>query len=370
MRTLKISLIITSCLLAILYIFSFISPYIHPQKFWPITFIALAFPVLLAGVLIVFVSLLFFNTRWSLLVLLLLLLGYNNITRLIAFNIPQHFSVENKSASLRIMSWNVKGFGNNSKQSESPQSIRRQMIHYIKSLNADILLLQEFSEYKNEAVYSNTKMLSDSLGYKYYYTSKDDILDVSYGPIEMGSAIFSKTPLSDTVKMIYQNLTKPESAIRASIAFNNRKVSLITTHLLSMNLKNVADEYDEDSLFNPDKEFNKSASKFAKLKHYDKVHSNQAIELKAFANSSPYPIILSGDFNATPNSFTYQKIKGNLKDPFLEKGWGLGRTYSRLSPTLRIDYILAGKEFEIVQYHCPQLQLSDHYPLITDVEWR
>ena len=40
-----------------------------------------------------------------------------------------------------------------------------------------------------------------------------------------------------------------------------------------------------------------------------------------------------------------------MQDAFLKKGFGIGRTFSALSPTLRIDYIFTDKHFKIKQFN-------------------
>jgi len=84
-------------------------------------------------------------------------------------------------------------------------------------------------------------------------------------------------------------------------------------------------------------------------------------------DACPHPVLLCGDFNDVPNSYTYFHIKGNLQDAFLQKGFGIGRTYTSLSPTLRIDYLLASDHFRVLQCKKVELPYSDHYPVITDV---
>jgi endonuclease/exonuclease/phosphatase family metal-dependent hydrolase len=83
--------------------------------------------------------------------------------------------------------------------------------------------------------------------------------------------------------------------------------------------------------------------------------------------SSEYPVIVCGDFNDVPNSYTYFTVKGNLQDAFLKKGSGFGRTLRLISPTLRIDYILADKKFDITQFYVLKVPYSDHYPIIADI---
>jgi endonuclease/exonuclease/phosphatase family metal-dependent hydrolase len=79
---------------------------------------------------------------------------------------------------------------------------------------------------------------------------------------------------------------------------------------------------------------------------------------------SPYPVIVCGDFNDSPVSYTYQKISANLKDAFLESGTGLGSTYSGRFPSYRIDYILHNPQLSCYQYANPKMGLSDHQPVI------
>ena len=52
----------------------------------------------------------------------------------------------------------------------------------------------------------------------------------------------------------------------------------------------------------------------------------------------------------------------------MKKGFGIGRTYSYLSPTLRIDYILATNDFEVQQFNREVKKYSDHYMLVADVK--
>ena len=64
---------------------------------------------------------------------------------------------------------------------------------------------------------------------------------------------------------------------------------------------------------------------------------------------SPYPIIVCGDFNDTPLSFTYKKIKSNLIDSFTISGSGIGDSYVKI-PMLRIDYIMHDNKFKSYNY--------------------
>ena len=59
-----------------------------------------------------------------------------------------------------------------------------------------------------------------------------------------------------------------------------------------------------------------------------------------------------------------------MQDAFISRGAGIGRTYASISPTLRIDYILADPKFNVVQCKKVELSYSDHYPVIADLVLR
>jgi endonuclease/exonuclease/phosphatase family metal-dependent hydrolase len=90
--------------------------------------------------------------------------------------------------------------------------------------------------------------------------------------------------------------------------------------------------------------------------------ANESKKIKDHINSSPYPVIVCGDFNDTPISYTYSTIKENLADAFKESGIGIGNSYVGI-PSLRIDYILHDKKFNSYNYKKYKYELSDHFPI-------
>ncbi|RYD91940.1 MAG: hypothetical protein EOP50_13465 [Sphingobacteriales bacterium] len=83
-----------------------------------------------------------------------------------------------------------------------------------------------------------------------------------------------------------------------------------------------------------------------------------------------YPFVFTADLNDVPNSYAYHTVRGPLQDAFLEKGFGIGRTYNALAPTLRIDYIFTTDDFRVRQFQRVARDLSDHYMLVADLEWK
>jgi endonuclease/exonuclease/phosphatase family metal-dependent hydrolase len=72
--------------------------------------------------------------------------------------------------------------------------------------------------------------------------------------------------------------------------------------------------------------------------------------------------------NDVPTSYAYWQLRGRRSDAFLEAGFGIGRTFVALAPTLRIDYILADERFNVKQFSVLQNRQSDHLALVTDLQ--
>jgi endonuclease/exonuclease/phosphatase family metal-dependent hydrolase len=96
----------------------------------------------------------------------------------------------------------------------------------------------------------------------------------------------------------------------------------------------------------------------------------QADRIRAEIEESPYPVIVTGDFNDVPNSYAYYTIGKEMNNAFVEKGSGLGRTFSRISPVLRIDNIFTDKKMDVLQFQRFNKKLSDHFPIVADVQMR
>ena len=103
-----------------------------------------------------------------------------------------------------------------------------------------------------------------------------------------------------------------------------------------------------------------------KMKTANLLRSGQARDIKDEMEKSPYPVIVCGDMNDVPNSNAYQIISSDLYDAFTEKGWGIGRTFKFLSPTLRIDYVLHSKSLKVDRVQVLRSPRSDHSPVLAD----
>jgi len=357
-------LIVLNFILAIVFLLACLAPYLNPARWWFFSWLGLFFPFLLLLLILSIFFWFFAKPKYGFIFLLLLLPGWKSIGVFFAFNTPHAFNYEKKPGVLRIVSWNVARFIEIKKNNNKGSQTRLKMMNLLKQQNADILCLQEFHTAAREDFYDNISYIQKELNYPYYYFSFDE----DGAKLYYSSIIFSKTPFLDKKIMTYPQPTIPEALLHADIRSGNDTIRIFTTHLQSVQFKKGDyDKIDRIKTYQ-DSMLSNSKTIFSKLKKGITYRSLQADVIKEQLKESPYPVIFCGDFNDVPNSYTYFTIGGNLQDAFLKKGFGIGRTFTSLSPTLRIDYILASKEFSVLQFNRMVKNYSDHYMIVADLK--
>ena len=101
-----------------------------------------------------------------------------------------------------------------------------------------------------------------------------------------------------------------------------------------------------------------------KMKKNFVKRATQADYIRQMLDAGEGPVILCGDFNDTPASYTYRTVKGDLTDGFRDCGSGFGYTFRQLKRIFRIDYIIYSPDFKGVTYDSPNLDYSDHKPVV------
>ena len=79
-------------------------------------------------------------------------------------------------------------------------------------------------------------------------------------------------------------------------------------------------------------------------------------------------MVVCGDFNDTPVSYAYHKVRGDLNDAFVDSGWGISASYNGKFPFLRIDYILFDADYSSGRYQCDKVPFSDHFPIHCEIK--
>ena len=355
---------LTNIFFVLICLLTCLIPFLPAGRFWMIAALGLVFPLLFVIVIIFFIGWLIAKSRWCLLSLAALVISWQQISVVAGLNTANEFNYSKPKETLRLFSWNVSSWGESSKNFNNKFEFRPLMFDLIIKQQADVLCLQEFWDLKEPHSKDSSLAALKKMGYQYTYFVRSVVeneLD------KMGVAILSKYPIIDSANFTYGKDHNAEKLIYADIQVNQQKIRVFTTHLESVRFENQEYSTLRKIKSRDEPGLKESKTIIRKLRNAYKFRATQADFVQQKITESPYPVIICGDFNDVPNSYTYFTIKGELQDAFLKKGFGIGRTFQYLSPTLRIDFILAAKNFEINQFRRIRYPYSDHYPIVTDL---
>lgn len=260
------------------------------------------------------------------------------------------------------MSWNVKNFDlyNWSHNKDT----RTEMMKLIETENPDVLCLQEFYN-QDQGDFMNLDQIKNELGYPYYYFSSSVTLRNND---HWGIATFSKYPIDGSGVIEFENSIS-NKAIYTDVRFPAATVRVFNTHLQSVYFDELDYQYlEEVEDIIPDVKSSKRI--FGKLLNAYSKRAEQARLLKSKMNESDLPVILCGDFNDTPVSWSYETLSKGLQDSFKKRGKFFGRTYSGGIPLLRIDYVLLDTSFKVVSHRVIHKKLSDHFAVVCAFDWK
>ena len=325
----------------------YLSVYVPPDSFWPAAFLGLLYPYLL---LINLLFVVFYALRKSekiVLSLLIIVLGSQH-----HFNYFQPVpSLIHNQPGLKILTYNVDFFSKDiSKKPISPSRI----IGYLQSADADIICLQETRLFKIGKL--SPDGIRDALpGIKHYQLAHS----ISYA----GPMTLSKFPIyrlgeirfehSANMVLFSDIVIKPNDTVRVyNCHFQSYKISPEAYSLT-----------DPDKTGTNEQQLHEAKLITKKMIIAFSIRARQARAVEAHIRKSPYSVIVCGDFNDTPLSYTYHIIGTQLKDAFTEAGFGFSHTYNGFLPSFRIDYILFSSRFKAVSYRCDRVDLSDHFPV-------
>jgi endonuclease/exonuclease/phosphatase family metal-dependent hydrolase len=359
--------LLLNILVGVLFLLSCCNAFLHPDRWWFVSLLAFFFPLFLLLILAFLIFWLFFYGRYGLISLICLLIGWQNIHAFFGFSTAKRDFAHKKSNSIRIMTWNVRSWDEFTTKKTGQSGHRLPMLETIGKQDADILCFQEFYE-PSDSAKSNIRYICQQLQFPYFFFSRgyNNRINKSVN----GVIIFSKYPIMATSQKHFSGDAGSgnESVISADININGKIIRVFTTHLQSVLFKRKDFRNVEIIKNAEDSMLEASRSIAKKLKNALGLRGHQADMVRKELDACPLPMIICGDFNDVPNSYTYFHIRGNLQDAFIAKDFGIGRSYVFISPTLRIDYILPSRNFTVLQTMKLSTPFSDHLPLLTDLQ--
>ena len=333
--------------LVILTFGAYLSPYFHPDTNIVLAILGLVFSALLIANGLFIIYWLLINPKWALGSFLTLLIGYQSILGLVG---TSFFNSNDKvEPTLHIGSFNMQlSMPVRTTKGKERKIQEKEYEKYLSQFNfISVLCLQEHTPL-------GQKHIEAVLNFPYKHYSKKNTFVALYSryPIIKKGHIenFSKSNASDC---IWADIVVQKDTIRIYSAHleANRKDGKIPQTIV-MNVKEPPVDY---------------SIAVGLLLFYQKFSSkrvDQAHLIKAHQKNSPYPSIICGDVNDTPQSHVYKKLADGQEDSFSSSGRGIGATFGSTLKNklafLRIDYILSDPSFTVLNHHIFSSSFSDH----------
>ncbi len=322
---------------AFLLLVSFILPYLPPKTF----------PTL--SLLSIFVSLLIilncaFALYWALQLRRRFFVSFSVLLiSYFYFNVFYEVSAEgdasNYNNTLNVLTYNVRLF--NAYEKNPGTQAAEVIAEILTKENPDVVFVQEYFKPNNV----------DFSAYPYSY------IHFKSEKAKLGHAFFSKYPLTNTGAFDFEGTYN--NTLFADLVKGQDTIRIYGIHLESLGIiprVSFLQESDNEKL----------------RKRVSMAFEKQQLQVEAILahkKQTSHPVIIGGDLNNTPFSYSYRKLNNGMQDAFRERGNGLGTTYKFEKYPMRIDYIFASEELDILSFNTVEKTFSDHYAVRATVGW-
>lgn len=322
MGIIRLILTVFHLIIIVLLFGTIMNAYIPPSVFGMLNLLSLGFPILMIINIILLIFWIISLKKRAVVFLVLSLFFIIPTRRWINYT-----PTKKETPNLKIISLNGKSgkFGDES------------IYNFLNSQNADVVLTQE---YKSD---ENLK------GFEYFERNFPVV------------KIQSRFPIIESG--IVETNAKNGRCIYADIKINGKIIRFVNVYMEPFYLQKEMVKPTKDMTVNEEK----AKNILHKLVPTFRKHQSQIAPIKGFLDSSPYPIILAGDFNSVPNSYEYYTLSENLEDTFLKVGKGSGTSFHDFKFPIKIDHIFASKSITPISYKVDRsVKISDHFPVIAE----
>lgn len=332
---------------AILAIMAWLAGIISPKTSWFLALLALGLTPLLV---INFVILIFWaiHRKWvALAPLCAILLNISYISAIFQFDFRSIDSIP--QSELKIATYNIHGYIH----SDFNGTVGN-MLDYFNQEKVDIICMQEFCTDTTSSLDSVTKVFPYHVVHSDFQTMK--------------LAVFSKYPITDSRLIPFDNSSN--AAMWVDLEVKGRKLRIFSCHFQTTNINQSAAEISRLKSLGIESIEGKEA--FDEIMRRLAVNASKRVDQVAAvcqeidATSPDRAVVLCGDFNDPPGSYTYRTFNKKLIDGFRESGSGYNSTFKAIYSLFRLDYMFHNQLINCVKYYSPNLMWSDHIPVISE----
>lgn len=339
---------------AFLLVVSYLSMVVNPAKLWLMSLAGLMFvPFLLLNIFLL-VWAFMRRSKAFVIPLLAIIPAVFFLGRYAHFRGDEEPPLVSQENVLKVLTWNVGRFALSQPAAglDGFEECADSVFAYIKAQKPDIVCLQEFKIKDSRRIKQYLKKKMPGYYSEYYvFTGRNG---------SAGNLTLSRLPVRNRGVIKFDGGTN--LAIFSDYEHAGKVFRVYNCHFESYNISfsGIA-----RAMMKQDKEV--FAETGGKMKRSISRRPKQVDQVFNDIESCPVESFVCGDFNDNPMSYTYCRMMRDRQDTFVEAGDGFGATYSRLWPMLRIDYVLCPKSCTVVTHETPKVDLSDHYPVITEI---
>ena len=326
-------------------------PYVNPSGVWFFPVLGLAAPAIYVATVVLA---LYWVIRWRLLragvMVALVAVGFFKVPLFYKPEFRRNYGEDSYDRrAFKVMTYNVRSF-----YGEDGSSSVGNVLRLIGEQDPDIVCLQEF----------NARLAEQSgefplLEEKYERTV--------FGRTQAPDSLFGAPLLILSKYRILSSgvVLTPNTSVWADLLIGDDTVRVFNNHLRSTAIKAADGEYLTNRGFISDTAREvKLRSIVERFRANSILRAEQVDSISGVVAASRARCIVCGDFNDTPMSYVYRTMAQGLNDAFSRSGSGYSHTFRGFFNTLRIDYVLCSDGFEPISYEVPQVDYSDHLPVV------
>jgi endonuclease/exonuclease/phosphatase (EEP) superfamily protein YafD len=256
--------------------------------------------------------------------------------------------------TLKVISYNVCAYGGNFKYEDGFEHVR----DYLFNEAPDIVCLQEDIDTWRRYVF---------LHYEKHFAYNDTMVIANNAKSFNALGIHTKYPIIRRERINYNSEANGSAAWWLKVG--NDTLVVVNNHFESCHLnKDDRQQYRQILKGEMPRDSIREESKLllVKLAEANAKRAGQIRAVRRYAQEhSQYPVIVCGDFNDSPISYSRQAMAEVMTDCFVKTGKGIGLSYNQKAFSLRIDHFFCNEKLE--PYHCKiddEMDASDHNPLI------
>lgn len=345
-------LLIINISFAAALVISYMSAHISPAVFVLPAFFGLAFPYLML-VNIGFIALWIWRLKPEFLIsTLVIIIGFHHLQNSIKLSGSK---AETDESSYAVISYNLRLF--NLLEGKKVESTEQKILDILKQEGASVICLQEYYVYGAPELKSADLKKQFGKGTAIHSKFIRGRENRNYGNL-----ILSRYPVVKRGEVVFPN--SPSLAIFADIKIKGDTIRFYNIHLQSFRLRRIEQSFIEEiSSVDQKQLYSEVTNLYRSLRRGFMRRAEESRILSNHISTSIHPVILAGDFNDTPVSYTYHKLREKLDDSWVKSGFGLGYTYRGKYPPNRIDYIMHSPSIENLGFSIIREKHSDHFPI-------